>query len=606
MSAIFFDIETPDADELYTYGQGYCRLAGYAVDDGPVVITTDMDELCEVIAAADRIWAHNAIGFDLAALEHWHGLDVAELVEQGRVRDSLILARLNDPPLPGKVDARRYGLDALGRRLLGEGKVVDDGASALKKLSELHGGYDRIPLDDPTYRAYLEQDVELLRSAASFLACDAYGVREHQVMYRLSQISRNGWRVDVAEARRRVAAQESRTVGLRKELSDRYGLPTDGKAPHRTKAGIAALERAFEACGVVPPRTAKGALATGKDTIIGLLDEHPENPVLRELCALLLALNGQRSVTQTVLDHTGPDGRVHPCIDAGQSTGRISVTKPGLTVMGKRDRANALERSLLLPDEGGVLIAFDLSQVDARAVAAHCQDPAYIDAFAPGKDFHTEMALALFGDPARRSDAKPVTHATTYGMGPRGLATSAGIPQGEAEKLMQTLDRRFPGLARWKQEIRREAERGFVYSAWGRPMRIERGREYTTAPASLGQGTARDILAEGILRLPEWLIPCLRGVVHDEIVLSVPSDRAGEAELAVLSAMQFQMCLSPDAIPVPILADKSDRGADWADCYRSEKSDWPEVARDHREQTRCHDPGCVWHTGNNEGGRTDG
>ncbi|GAA4746476.1 DNA polymerase [Gordonia alkaliphila] len=595
MGSLYFDIETASVDVLYTYGPGFCRLAAYAVDDGPVVVTADMDELCEVIMAADRIWAHNAVGFDLAALEHWHGLDVVTLVEQGRVRDSLILARLNDPPLPGKADARRYGLDALGRRLLDEGKVASDGASALKTLAAEHGGFDRIPLDDPMYRGYLMQDVELLRAVSRFLACDAYGLREHRVMHRLSQISRNGWRVDVTEAQRRVASQELRTAGLRDELARRYGLPTEGKAPHRTKAGIAALEGAFEACGVVPPRTAKGALATGKDALATLLEDRSENTALRELCELLLALNGQRSVTQTVLDHTGPDGRVHPSIDAGQSTGRISVTKPGLTVMGKRDRANVLERSLLLPDEGEVLVAFDLSQVDARAVAAHCQDPAYIEAFAPGKDFHSEMAVALFGDPGRRSDAKPVTHATTYGMGPRGLAMTAGIPQIEAEKLMRTLDVRFPGLAKWKQEIRREAERGFVFSAWGRPMRIERGREYTTAPASLGQGTARDVLAEGILRLPKWLVPCLRGIVHDEIVLSVPADRADEAEAAVLAAMQFEMRLTPESVPVPVLADRSDRGSDWTDCYRSEKPKWPEVSTTHRSQPDCDEPGCAWH-----------
>ncbi|UZF54049.1 DNA polymerase [Gordonia polyisoprenivorans] len=593
----FLDIETGSADELYTYGPGYCRLAGIAVDDGPVVLTTDMDEVCDFVRSVDRIWAHNAIGFDLAALEHWHGLDVAELVEQGQVRDSLILARLNDPPLPGKADVRRYGLDALSHRLLGEGKVGVSGISALKKLAEEHGGYDRIPVDDPTYRRYLVRDVELLRSVSRYLACDAYGVREHRVMYRLSQISRNGWRVDVAEAQRRLAVQGSRSAELIERLARRYGLPTAGKAPHRTKAGIEALEKAFADVGVVPSRTANGSLATGKDAVQQLLKCHPDNSRLHSLCNLLLSLNGQRSVTQTVLDHVGADGRVHPSIDAGQSTGRLSVTKPGLTVMGKRDRANVLERSLLLPDEGDVLVAVDLSQVDARAVAAHCQDPAYIDAFAPGKDFHTEMAVALFGDPARRSDAKPVTHATTYGMGPRGLATSAGIPQAEAEKLIRTLDKQFPVLGRWKQAIRREAERGFIYSAWGRPMRIERGREYTTAPASLGQGTARDILAEGILRLPQWLIPCLRGVVHDEIVLSVPVDRADEAEAAVLAAMQFEMRLSPDAIAVLVLADKSDRGRDWADCYRGEKTDWPEVARSHRDLAGCDAAGCLWHGG---------
>ncbi|ANQ74408.1 DNA polymerase [Rhodococcus sp. 008] len=605
MHRVYLDIETGSADELYTYGTGFCRLAGYAGDDGQVVLTTDMDELCDVLRSADRIYAHNALGFDLAALEHWHGLDVAALVEEGRVRDTLILARLCDPPLPGKADSRRYNLDALGRRLLGDGKLGDaDGQSALRTLADLHGGYDRIPVDDPTYRQYLVRDVELLRGVSQFLACDAYGLREHRVMHRLSQISRIGFRVDVAEAERRVAEQELRAAGLRADLAARYGLPTTGKAPHRSTAGMAALEQAFADCGVEPPRTAKGVLATGKEAIIDLLAEHPENVALRKLCETLLALNGERSTARTILDHTCADGRVHPRIDAGQSTGRISVTKPGLTVMGKRDRVNVLERSLLLPDPGHVLLPVDLCQVDARAVAAHCQDPAYIDAFAPGKDFHTEMAVALFGDPARRSDAKPVTHATTYGMGAKGLATSAGIPLQEAKALMRTLDVRFPGLARWKRDVRRTAEvEGFVYSAWGRPMRIELGREYTTAPASLGQGTARDILTEGILRLPAWLVPCLRAVVHDEIVLSVPTARAEEAETAVLAALQFSLRPTPDASPVPVLAASGDRGLDWADCYRTEKTTWPEVARAHRDLSTCADEQCTWHTYiNNEEG----
>lgn len=597
MRTVYFDIETASAEELYTYGQGFCRLAGYAVDDGPVQLTTDMEQLCEALRDADRIVAHNALSFDLAALEHWHGLDVGELVQQGRVRDTLLLARHNDPPFSGRVDGRRYSLDAIGKRLLGEGKLASEGGSELTKLAEEFGGYDRIPVDDQRYREYLIQDVDLLREVFPYLKTDHYALREHRLMWRLNHITKQGFRVDVAEAKRRLAAQSHRIEAAKQQLAASYGLPTEGKAPQRTKAGIAALEAAFADCGVEPPRTNKGALATGKDALAALLGEHPENTALAALVGTLRALNGERSVTQTLLDHTGPDGRVHPAVDARQTTGRISVTKPGLTVMGKRDRSNVLERSLLLPDEGEVLIAFDLSQVDARAIAAHCQDEGYIAAFKPGKDYHSEMAAELFdGDRSRRDDAKPVTHATTYGMGPKGLATAAGLSTDEAQRLLAKLDRRFPSLAGFKQQCRQEAERKhLLFNAFGRPMRVERGREYTQAPAALGQGTARDLMMEGILRLPEWLVPCLRAIVHDEIVLSVPDDRADEAEEAVLDALQFSFRATPEATPVPILADKSDRGRDWADCYRSEKSQWPEVARDHRHQTVCDDERCTWH-----------
>lgn len=601
MSIVYFDIETADADQLYTYGPDFCRLAGYAVNDGPVTLTTDMRELCEVLQTADRLVAHNALSFDLAALNQWHGLDVDRLVDEGRVRDILLLARHNDPPLSGHADARRYNLDALGLRLRGTGKGLSvTGESTLKGLAHGFGGYDQIPVTNPAYRAYLVRDVELLREVAAFMKCDAYGLREHRLMWRLSGISRHGFRVDVDEARRRQSAQQERVAGLKERLVRRYGLPQKGAAPQRSSAGLLALEKAFAACDVEPPRTPKGALATSKGALSTLLEEHPGNELLVELVETLHALNGERSVIQTILDHTGSDGRVHPSVDARQATGRISVTNPGLTVMGKRDRANILERSLLLPDEGDVLVAFDLSQVDARAIAAHCQDAGYVSAFEAGKDYHTEMAIELFGDPSRRNDAKPVTHATTYGMGARGLAASAGIGQVEAQALLDTLDARFPGLARFKQQVRAEAERAHIlWNAFGRPMRIEKSKEYTQAPAAIGQGTARDLMMEGILRLPEWLLPRLRAIVHDEIVLSIPEDRADEAEIAVLKALQFSFAVSSDAVAVPVLADKSDRGRDWADCYRSEKKGWPEVARDHRELMTCTELSCTWHTTDN-------
>ncbi|MDO5503597.1 MAG: DNA polymerase [Actinomycetia bacterium] len=605
MTSVYFDLETASAEELYTYGPDFCRLAGYAIDDGPVVLTTDMAELISVINKADRVVAHNALAFDLAALEHWHGLDVGRLVAEGRVRDTLVLVRLSDPPLSGHADDRRYGIDAMHLRLgLGQGKVKSGGKSMLDVLAAEFGGYDKIPVDDPRYRAYLTQDVEVLRdvdrfrwsNGARYLPWSPYAEREHRLVWRLNHISRFGFQVDVAEAERRLAAQQRRVAVLQRRLQDAYGLPSGGKAPHRTRAGIAALEKAFADCGVETPRTPKGALATSQDVLAALLERHPDNEQLADLVEALRGINGERSVTQTVLDHTGPDGRVHPSVAATQATGRLSVTKPGLTVMGKRDRANVLERSLLLPDEGDVLIAFDLSQVDARAIAAHCQDPGYITAFEPGKDYHCEMAVELFGDRARRDDAKPVTHATTYGMGAGGLAMVAGSSKAEAQLLLDKLDRTFPKLARFKEQVRSEAERRhLLFNAFGRPMRIEKGREYTQAPAAMGQGTARDLMMEGILRLPEWLLPSLRAIVHDEIVLSVPEVRAAEAEAAVLSALQFTFRLTQEALPVPILADKSERGRDWADCYRSEKSTWPEVARDHRDAPSCNDSSCTWH-----------
>lgn len=605
MSILYLDLETADADRIWDYGPGFVRLAGYAVGGSAVVTTTDLGAVVEMIRQADLVVGHNLLAFDLPALEQYHGLDLAALVHEHRVIDTLLAARQNDPPLSGKADGRRYNLDALCRRVLGEGKVSADSASMLQVLARHFGGYDRIPVDHPDYVRYLVQDVELVRELSKHLVVDDYIWREHQVMWRLGHISKHGWRVDVERVKEVLAAQAERVQLHKQRLHETYGLPLEGAKPQATNVGKEALERAFSDLGVKPPQTAKGNLATGKDALEALEAQHPDNAGLLELCSTLRAFNGERSSAQTISDHTGPDGRVHPSVTAPQAFGRFSVTKPGLTVQGKRDRRNLLERALLLPDEGHVLITVDLSQVDARAIAMHAQDPGYIAAVAPGTDLHDEMAAAVFGEHGwnrtaghrhpRRGDAKAITHATSYGMGASGLAAYAGISVDEAQRQLATLDARFPRLAAFKSAIRDQARGQILVNAFGRRMRVQPGREYTQAPAAMGQGTARDLMTEGVLRLPEWLLPCLRAIVHDELVLSVPESRADEAEEAVLHALQFSHQIAPGTTPVPVLAEKGARGRDWADCYRVEKLAWPEVARDHRELMACDDDRCTWH-----------
>ncbi|MCQ1994525.1 DNA polymerase [Arthrobacter sp. zg-Y1171] len=608
MSILYLNLGTADADRIWDYGPGFVRLAGVGVGGSEVVTTTDIRSVVEMILQADLVVGHDLLAFGLPALERYHGLDLARLVRERRVMDTLLAARQNDPPLSGKADARRYNLAALCRRVLGAAKVPDDSESMLRVLARQFGGYDRIPVGHPEYVRYLVRDVELVRELAQYLAVDEYIWREHEVMWRLGHISKQGWRVDADRVQAVLMAQEER-VSLHKErLHHVYGLPLEGAKPQATSAGKEALIQAFTDLGVRPPRTPKGNLATGKDTLEALEAEHPDNTGLLELCSVLRASNGERSSAQTIFQHTGPDGRVHPRVTASQAFGRFSVTKPGLTVQGKRDRGNLLERSLLLPDEGHVLITADLAQIDARAIAMHAQDPGYIAAVAPGADLHDEMAAAVFGEDGwgrgaghhpRRGDAKAITHATSYGMGATGLAAYAGIPVDEAQRQLATLDAQFPRLATFKSAIRNQARGQILVNAYGRRMRVHPGREYTQGPAAMGQGTARDLMTEGILRLPEWLLPCLRAIIHDELVLSVPENRVEEAENAVLNALQFSHQVAPGATPVPVLAAKGARGRDWADCYRREKPGWPEVARDHRELITCSDRRCSWHTADN-------
>lgn len=52
-NVIYLDLETADADRLWDYGTGFVRLAGIAVNNGPVMTTTDISAVTRIVERAD-------------------------------------------------------------------------------------------------------------------------------------------------------------------------------------------------------------------------------------------------------------------------------------------------------------------------------------------------------------------------------------------------------------------------------------------------------------------------------------------------------------------------------------------------------------------------
>jgi DNA polymerase-1 len=589
-----FDLETGDAADLYrTPGTEYTRIGAVAHDDHEVLTFGGPDVAEDVagnIRQARAVTGHNIMAFDLPALVRAGALTMSEvhrMAAEGRLFDALLVARYLDPPMARDkgVDAsRKYDLGALGVKFgLGE-KFTD----VSKPLAKKYGGWAAIPIDpddpDPERAAdatafirYMVQDTELSRRLYHKLRGEAfkqgpeawsYIDREHRVAALATQISVNGFLVDQDELRRRVVEIEQRKAESMKILAVKAKVPlanAKGKlyaSPLATKAGKLALEAALRAAGATSIwRTENtGEIAISADHMRHLGQEYAHLPGVCEIARHVYRIVSARTVYETIAHTMCPDGRVHPRVSFKQATGRWSLTEPGLTVMGKRGGRH-VERAVLLPDPGEVLISADLSQVDMRAVAGLSQDHGYIEML-KHDDPHSEIALALFGDVKRREEAKAIGHGWNYGRGIRAISEGQDIDPALVRRFDRSMRERFPRLVEWQGEVRALAESGALLdNGFGRLMRPDPQRAHTQGPALMGQGAARDIMMTGLLRLDPRILPMLRAQIHDEIVLSVPAAEVEEVGRAVVEALSFEWR------GVPIMADVSRPGTDWSMCY---------------------------------------
>ena len=347
----YVDTETCNAELRYSMDPyDFVRLGQYAWNDGEVILTTSVDELREQIRKADVVVGHN-IQFDLTAIFGKDSIEPLELAMAGRVMDSMVLASIVNPApymftmrngrkvFDGASPERAktwLSLDNQCFQLKVPGKIgsLQDLAKKYNppktKVSELD--YSLIPVDDPEFVEYAIQDVVALRDLArklidmnknGFVVPWAYAHREQQFAAINAQMSRNGFRVDINLAQKRVEELAIKREELMTRLVEEYDFPTEGKSPWASSAGKEATEKILKSYGLDVhhkswPKTPKGAPQLGGKILI----EMTEGTDAEEMGAMLAELKGQRSLAQLALDSTFSDGRVHPEVTTFQRSGR--------------------------------------------------------------------------------------------------------------------------------------------------------------------------------------------------------------------------------------------------------------------------------------------
>lgn len=614
---LFWDLETFSAGREYDMPpEEFVRIMHYAWDDGPVLSTTDVEEMRELVRAARFIVGHNIISADLTWLFGMDSLEPLYLSLQDRVIDTFYLANLLTPAPYSYTDSKghtyrdaakpenamkwlslenlcfQFGLPGKFGNLKEIAKKYNPPKTPVADLE-----FGLIPLDDPEFLEYAEQDVVAVRGLFKYLLDEIkrqdypgdYIWREMKVMSATAgQMHRNGILVNQEYANQRIAEQTEVRERIMSWLIEEFDMPTGSKQPWKSNAGKGAILKAFESFGIVPEgnetwkRSAKtNAPSFSGETLIAISEGTPAE----ELGQALATLQGQRSLAQLVKDSMKSDGRVHPDITSLQRSGRWSFTKPGVTIFGERSEALKADKALFTAAPGKVLAGFDYSSADARAMAALSGDEEFARRFETDEDGndlydgHNLTGEAMFGKdvyyarmnekgkPTLRDVAKMGGHAQNYNIGAYKLANSlndaskkqglgltfwAPNPRGQkpipkypdsisTPDMIQAFNQTYVYLKHFKDQAVEEGKKGYVTNSWGRRMTVDEGREFTQAPALHGQSVTREMMADAILRLcerGEYYIRALRAIIHDELLLEFDEDRIEEDIKVVKECME--------------------------------------------------------------------
>lgn len=489
-----------------------------------------------------KVYMHNA-QFDQHALAD----DGLPHPEWQHVIDTRFLHHLLVPHRPHglkPVSAERFG----GWARAGE--------STLKReMAEHRWDWATVPVDLPSYWMYGCLDTlltfrlgeELVREVEEGGMWQAFE-REMQVAEVMWGAERRGIRIDHKYAERTRTEWLSRAVDLKAQLS------AAGLTNPNSNQQIAAL---FREMGWEPEDfTDTGQAVVDKMILKALADEWPD---------LVHEITEYKQITKWIGAYLDPfadsKGRVHPSINTLRAkTGRMSITNPALQTLPSRGSSGAIRRCVL-PETGHVIYAIDYDGQEARLFANYSGDPGMAAAYGAGDDLYTHVARIVWDDQSidksdrRRSTAKVILLAFTYGAGVPRLAEASGLSVDETERFLAKLFVEFPtiremtgdhaigghypGAPALAARERAEAE-GVAYVTTGGGRRFSMPTDETyKAVNGIMQGTGADVLKGAIVRLArEGLADYIIAPVHDEVVFSFPKDE--HEQMAKVAALAME------------------------------------------------------------------
>jgi DNA polymerase-1 len=478
-----------------------------------------------------------------------------------RAIDTYLLACLLEPGVTAD-----HGLKSLTCRHLDDGlKRAEDDLHALFRALAPTGqraggrptlyGWSHVPIDAEPYVVYAALDAIYVRRLLDVLLAELADLGhlpavELWLAAQTTALQIRGIRLDLDYTHALRGEFEQANTAARGELEALMGCKATSPKRVDWLAARGVEFRHFTDAG-------RPSLSS-KDALPDLLARYPGGEVGRMLTLTTRMAETGNFATNLARFPGFADtaGRVHPDYRTlAAHTGRMSVKWPAMQTFKKDDPRL---RGCFVAEPGMVLVGCDFKAVEVRVAAALANEPRLIEVIRAGTDIHDNTARLMFGPnwtKAQRTLGKRATFGTIYGGGAPGLAKQTGVSVEVARDVVQRFKRAYPRITAFGAAM---AERDPVRNAARRRIPADPARTYANANYAI-QSTARDLLVESLYRLCalEGWHPFLWAIIHDEIVLQVPTEAAEDARQALHTAMTTSFR------GVPIEADSEIIGPRW-------------------------------------------
>jgi len=544
-----------------------CRMVQFGTDVESWVVPVELGPVYvqavrQALLGIDKMAIQNA-SYDLQVFDRTLGVRMEDMWP--RVVDTKILAHLVDPR--GKrEDGPGHSLEELTAFYI-DPVVAEEVKGSMAVIAREHKTvkskiWKIIDWQHPGYQLYAGMDTILTYRLAVKLGPMAQPAKlipyEHKLAEICSYIERHGFLLDV----RYTEELSERLLSERDVWMDRAAsLGLDNvNAPRQVAEAL--LRQGVK----IKERTPSGELKVDKKLLEELAKQESNAGALATaIIEAKRAGKWQKTWVQAFLDGKDANNRCHAHINPLQArTARMSITGIPAQTLPSGDWQI---RRCFVADEGHRIASVDYQAQELRVLAALSKDRTMIQAFLNEEDLHLMTAQAAFGpqitkDDKERKWAKVVNFGRVYGGGAATVAEQTGLDLRTAKRVVDGFDRAYPGVKTLSSKLAKEAEtHGYIITPTGRRLPVDPTRGYSALNYMI-QSTSRDVTGRALIRLHEnGFTPYLRLPIHDEILASLPADKAhwGASRIAELMAM--------DMGPVHIGTDAEVGGRSWGSLY---------------------------------------